>query len=92
MLWAIDHQEPIAVYGDYDVDGVSATALLTEVLRCLGAQVAPYIPNRFDEGYGLNNEALDHPDRGRVSSWWSPSTAASARLARPNTPATWDWT
>ena len=59
LLWAIDHQEPIAVYGDYDVDGVSATALLTEVLRCLGAQVRPYIPNRFDEGYGLNNEALD---------------------------------
>ena len=60
LLWAIDHHEPIAVYGDYDVDGVSATALLTEVLRCLGAQVRPYIPNRFDEGYGLNNEALDN--------------------------------
>ncbi len=59
LKWAISHQEMIAVYGDYDVDGVSATALLSEVLGCLGAQVRPYIPNRFEEGYGLNNEALD---------------------------------
>lgn len=59
LVKAIDQQESIAVYGDYDVDGVSATALLTEVLRCYGASVRPYIPNRFDEGYGVNNEALD---------------------------------
>ncbi len=59
LLWAIDHQELIAVYGDYDVDGVTATALLTQVLRRYGAEVIPYIPNRFDEGYGLNVEALE---------------------------------
>jgi single-stranded-DNA-specific exonuclease len=59
LLYAADHHEQVAVYGDYDVDGVTATALMTEVLRCLGAQVRPYIPNRFEEGYGLNNEALD---------------------------------
>jgi single-stranded-DNA-specific exonuclease len=59
LLWAIDHQERIAVYGDYDVDGVTATALLTQVLRRYGAEVIPYIPNRFDEGYGLNMEALE---------------------------------
>lgn len=59
LFRAIDRQEKIAVYGDYDVDGVSATALLVEVLRCYGGQVRPYIPNRFEEGYGLNNEALD---------------------------------
>ncbi len=55
---AIAHGEPIAVYGDYDADGVTATALLVEVLQGLGATVRPYIPNRFDEGYGLNNDAL----------------------------------
>ncbi len=55
---AITAQEPIAIYGDYDVDGVTATALLMQVLTGLGARVQPYIPNRFDEGYGLNNEAL----------------------------------
>jgi single-stranded-DNA-specific exonuclease len=59
LLWAIDHQESIAVYGDYDVDGVTATALLTQVLRQYGARVTPYIPNRFEEGYGLNVEALE---------------------------------
>jgi single-stranded-DNA-specific exonuclease len=55
---AIVEQAPIAVYGDYDADGVTATALMMNVLTALGAQVQPYIPNRFDEGYGLNNDAL----------------------------------
>jgi single-stranded-DNA-specific exonuclease len=59
-IWsALDHQEAIAVYGDYDVDGVTATALLVQVLRRLGGNVLGYIPNRFDEGYGVNNDALD---------------------------------
>lgn len=59
-LWqAIDGNEGIAVYGDYDVDGVTATTLLVQVLRALGATAEGYIPNRFEEGYGLNNDALD---------------------------------
>ncbi len=49
---------PVAVYGDYDADGVTATALLTLTLRALGANVIPYIPNRFEEGYGLHESAL----------------------------------
>ncbi|GAB4399839.1 MAG: single-stranded-DNA-specific exonuclease RecJ [Anaerolineales bacterium] len=57
--YAIQNNEPIAIYGDYDVDGVTATALLVETLKKLGADVRGYIPNRFDEGYGLNNNALD---------------------------------
>jgi single-stranded-DNA-specific exonuclease len=56
---AIAGGEAIAIYGDYDADGVTATALLVELLSALGAQVEGYIPNRFDEGYGLNNEALE---------------------------------
>jgi len=56
---AIENKGPIAVYGDYDVDGVTATVLLVEVIRALGGIVREYIPNRFDEGYGLNNDALD---------------------------------
>ncbi len=58
LLQAIDRGEKIAVYGDYDVDGVTATAVMVQVLRRLGGEVKGYIPNRFDEGYGLNNEAL----------------------------------
>lgn len=56
---AIRQQEIIVVYGDYDVDGVTATALLTLALEAMGGSVRPYIPNRFDEGYGLNIDALD---------------------------------
>src|SRR5688572_5116919 len=59
IQYALDHQEPIAIYGDYDVDGVTATALLVQALEGLGANVRGYIPNRFDEGYGLNQDALD---------------------------------
>ncbi len=55
---AIRSNEPIAIYGDYDVDGVTATALMVQLLAALGANVRPYIPHRVDEGYGLNNEAL----------------------------------
>lgn len=56
---AVIDGELIAIYGDYDVDGVTATVLLVQYLRSLGAHVIPYIPNRFEEGYGLNNDALD---------------------------------
>jgi single-stranded-DNA-specific exonuclease len=59
ICFALEHSEPIAIYGDYDVDGVTATALLVQALGALGANVRGYIPNRFDEGYGLNKEALD---------------------------------
>jgi single-stranded-DNA-specific exonuclease len=59
IRFAIQHNQPIAIYGDYDVDGVTATALLVETLRHLNADVRGYIPNRFEEGYGLNTNALD---------------------------------
>jgi len=68
ILWAMDREEPIAVYGDYDVDGVTATAVMVQVLSQMGANVRAYIPNRFEEGYGLNNEALEnlHADGVRL--------------------------
>ncbi|HET7011338.1 MAG TPA: single-stranded-DNA-specific exonuclease RecJ [Anaerolineales bacterium] len=56
---AINSLEPIAVYGDYDADGLSAAALLYGVLLRLGADVQVYIPNRFDEGYGLHASSLE---------------------------------
>jgi single-stranded-DNA-specific exonuclease len=55
---AIREQEPIAVYGDFDTDGVTSTALLVQTLRALGAVVEPYIPHRVEDGYGLNSSAL----------------------------------
>jgi single-stranded-DNA-specific exonuclease len=58
ILYAIKHHERIVIYGDYDADGVTATAVLGLALKSIGAEVQEYIPNRFDEGYGLNLEAL----------------------------------
>lgn len=63
---AIRQREPVAVYGDYDTDGVTATALMVQVLSVLGADARPYIPNRFDEGYGLNIAALEELKAGGV--------------------------
>jgi single-stranded-DNA-specific exonuclease len=58
-IWrAIETGEPIAVYGDYDVDGVTGTALMVTVLGALGARVSACLPNRIDEGYGLTPESL----------------------------------
>lgn len=63
--FALSQNELIAIYGDYDVDGVTATALLLEYLQSLGGDVLAYIPHRFDEGYGLNKNAiLTLKDRG----------------------------
>lgn len=58
LNFALDHGEAMTVYGDYDVDGVTATALMVQALQALGAEVEAYFPNRFDEGYGVNREAL----------------------------------
>ena len=55
---AMLRNEKIAVFGDYDVDGITATCLLTDYLRKNGAQVVSYIPGRLEEGYGLNSIAL----------------------------------
>lgn len=55
---AIKQREKIVVYGDFDADGVTSTALLVTALYKLGANVEPYIPHRIEEGYGLNSDAL----------------------------------
>ncbi len=61
-------KERIVVFGDFDLDGISATAVLTRGLRALGAHADPFIPRRFEEGYGLTMAAYErakehHPDR-----------------------------
>lgn len=59
ILHAIELGETICVYGDFDADGVTATALLVNALQIAGARVGSYIPDRVDEGYGLNIEAIE---------------------------------
>lgn len=58
ILAAIQEKRRITIYGDYDVDGVTSTSLLWNCLKLAGAQVDYYIPNRLDEGYGLNSDAI----------------------------------
>jgi single-stranded-DNA-specific exonuclease len=58
LLRAREQNEPLVIFGDYDVDGVTSTALLAEVLRALGWQVDFYLPNRMDEGYGLSADGV----------------------------------
>src|SRR2546429_1514433 len=56
---AIDTAEPILIYGDYDVDGTTGTAVLLRALRMLGATAGYHVPHRFTEGYGIRQEALE---------------------------------
>ncbi len=60
LFLARSRSEPLVIFGDYDVDGVSSTALLTEVLGALGWAVHHYLPHRLDEGYGLSREAVEN--------------------------------
>lgn len=63
----IKEQKKIVIYGDYDVDGVTSSALLYEILILFKAKVSSYIPDRVDEGYGLNIEAMEEIARNNTS-------------------------
>ena len=60
LLAARAAEQTVVVFGDYDVDGVTSTALLVEVLRTLGWTVEAYLPHRMDEGYGLTREGAEN--------------------------------
>ena len=81
---AIASRTPIAVHGDYDADGVCATALLCEGLTALGADARPFIPSRFEEGYGLAVETVDrlHDDGVRMIITVDCGVTAVAAAAR----------
>jgi len=82
---AIERSERIAVHGDYDVDGITGTALLVETLRLLGAEVECHIPLRLKDGYGLSGDALRQAAAGgakvALSVDCGVSAVAEARLA-----------
>src|SRR5216683_1125397 len=59
LLHAIDNHEPVLIYGDYDVDGTTGTAVLLRALRMLGATAGYHVPHRFTEGYGIQQTALE---------------------------------
>ncbi|MDF2655442.1 MAG: single-stranded-DNA-specific exonuclease RecJ [Bacillota bacterium] len=63
LLSAIKQERKICIYGDYDADGVTSVSLLMQVLSHLTTNLTYYIPSRFDEGYGLNKDAIDQIKR-----------------------------
>ncbi len=75
---AINKQEPILIFGDYDADGVSSTTVLMMTLRDLGANVQFYIPNRFTEGYGPNEQAFRHAAESGIKLIITVDTGISA--------------
>ena len=71
ILAAIAAKRMVVVFGDYDCDGVCATAIVVKALEALGARVQPFLPERLDEGYGMSDVAVsrmlsEHPDVGLV--------------------------
>lgn len=56
---AINNNEKILIYGDYDADGITSTTILIKFFKEIGVEVDKYIPNRLEEGYGINNKALE---------------------------------
>ena len=56
---AVNNQEQVGVFGDFDVDGITGTAVISEGLSSLGVPVTPYLPHRVEEGHGLSNNAID---------------------------------
>ena len=67
LLIAIEKGEKIMVFGDYDVDGTTATALAYKILRSFGAEVLFYIPDRYKEGYGISTAGIDFASENGVS-------------------------
>lgn len=59
IIKAIENNEKVVIYGDYDVDGITSTTVLKQFLAERGLDVGYYIPNRLEEGYGLNKEAIE---------------------------------
>jgi single-stranded-DNA-specific exonuclease len=58
IVLAAEKNQPVVVYGDYDIDGITASCVMLESLEALGIDARSYIPDRFEEGYGINQEAL----------------------------------
>ncbi|MFQ6002221.1 MAG: DHH family phosphoesterase, partial [Candidatus Zixiibacteriota bacterium] len=67
MIRALKEREKVMIFGDYDVDGITATSLLFLVLNKLGAEVTYYLPNRLIEGYGLSEEGIIEAEKRGVS-------------------------
>ena len=67
IKWAIDNEENILIFGDYDVDGTTAVTLVYEFLSSIYSNVTYYIPDRNNEGYGISYQSIDHAVANKIS-------------------------
>ena len=67
LAQAVAAKETLLVHGDYDVDGVTSSAMLTQALRALGCTVLPFVPNRFEDGYGISEKTLQRMQKHECS-------------------------
>ncbi len=67
VIQALKANERIMIYGDYDVDGITGTALMFLILNRLGASVSYYLPNRLIEGYGISEDGLQEAEKRKVN-------------------------
>jgi len=81
LTQAIEKQELIGIHGDYDVDGLTSTALYTRVLRRLGAKVLPFVPHRMIDGYGVADRAIEMFAESKVKVILTCDTGFSAHGA-----------
>lgn len=59
IMTAVEKKQSIVIYGDYDIDGITASTVMVETIKNLGHEARSYIPDRFEEGYGINHDALE---------------------------------
>ena len=78
LALAVEHEENFAVFGDYDVDGATSSAVLSRYFAALGRPVRVYIPDRQREGYGPNTEAFKQlqAEGQRAQKWWKAALYA----------------
>lgn len=67
IKWAIDNEEKILIFGDYDVDGTTAVTLMYEFLSSIYSNVSYYIPDRNNEGYGISYQSIDYASKNNIS-------------------------
>ena len=78
IVSAVENGETVGVFGDFDVDGLTGTAIMLRIIRTLGGKAVPYIPNRENDGHGLSNQAVDSFSDAGVSLITTVDTGSTA--------------
>ncbi len=90
IVQAIADNKKIVIYGDYDCDGITSTAILYRCIKLLGGQVSYFVPSRLDDGYGVSHESLENL-HALAPNWSSRSIVAYRVSSRSSTQNGWVW-